>query len=157
MCHLIPRGEYVIRLRVMMVLGRYCDENINDSRWWSRHCALWWTDARGVVVCSGQKLVDFVQDALWRLLVDVGHVTRECIVLELTTSVRRFHSDTVSSEHQDRFQRYVHRWRSDRCTELSKDQHRDWECRIGFLTGVRHGFVGLCSWECHLAARCLGK
>jgi hypothetical protein len=43
------------------------------------------------VLDGGQTLVDRV--ALWKLLVDVDvdHATRECVVLEATTSVRRLH------------------------------------------------------------------
>jgi hypothetical protein len=85
-----------------MVLGKYQGRYIYDSLLWSWYCALrWtntcfqWTDTCGptaVVVLSfaiGKHIQScgFHNNALWRLLVDVGHVTRECIVIEATTSV----------------------------------------------------------------------
>ncbi|KAG1901784.1 uncharacterized protein F5891DRAFT_1027988 [Suillus fuscotomentosus] len=73
----------------MMVLGKYWGRYIYHSLLWS---CFQWTGVcgphcgRSIVLCDWQTHNSY-KDTLWRLLVDVGHVTRERIVVEATTSI----------------------------------------------------------------------
>lgn len=55
------------------------------------------------MLCGGQTLAEFVQGGSVEVTSGCGHVTRKCIVLELTTSPGRLYYITVLSEYRDRW------------------------------------------------------